>query len=111
MTYTVKLVWKVFGRLADDVRPYEETHGSSRDGPRDPADQLFNVTTGKSFLRDIGGNAKNTFVPLVLSPTHVFYNALRPTVVQSRLSLHGKKFPLEVIIQPGIGEGTLPANA
>lgn len=96
MTYSVKLVWKVFGRLADDVRPYEETIESSGDGPRDSDDLLFNVTTGKSFLRDIGGNAKNTFVPLVLSPTHIFYNALRPIVVQSRLSLHGRKFPLEL---------------
>ncbi len=96
VSYSVKLVWKVFGRLADDVRPYEEAYGTGGDGPREPADQLFNVTTGKSFLRDIGGNAKSTFVPLVLAPTHVFYNALRPTVVQSRLSLHGKKFPLEL---------------
>jgi nucleoside phosphorylase len=96
VTYTVKLVWKVFGRLADDVRPYEESSGSNSDRPRDPSELLFNVTTGKSFLRDIGGDAKSTFVPLVLSPTHVFYNALRPTVAQAQLSLQGKKFPLEL---------------
>ena len=102
MSYSVKIIWKVFGHLSGEVRPYEQNTLFHQSGVLlEPDRLLFNVETGKTFLREIGGNAKDTFAPLVLSPTRIFYNALRPKVVKELLCLTGKKFPLHIPIPSG----------
>lgn len=81
MTYRVQIRWKVFS----DIPP-----STSLDF-FESAPSIFQRRTGKSLLREIGSNAKDTFVPLVLEPTHVFYNALLKVLQENEIS--GKKLP------------------
>lgn len=80
MSFRAKLIWKVFGRITGADPSY-------RIGRVD----VFDIRTGYNFLRDAGGKVATTLTPLVLEPTNIFYNGLRPAVPNE--TLHGKKFP------------------
>lgn len=53
--------------------------------------ELFNLKTGNSFLKRIGGFADRTFSPEVLDPTNVFHNALNK--VKLAHGFKGRRFP------------------
>lgn len=81
MTYRLQIRWKVFSDIPAST-PLDLFES---------APSIFQKRTGKSLLREIGSNAKDTFVPLVLEPTHVFYNALLKVLQENEIS--GKKLP------------------
>lgn len=83
MTINLKLCWKVFHRLPDSAPQY--TVGESTD--------LFEVRTGKSILRDVGGNIDSTFFPLVLEPKSPLFSKLSSTA--RRVGLRGSKLEFE----------------
>ncbi|ALP68603.1 phosphorylase family protein [Paraburkholderia caribensis] len=90
MTYRLQLRWKILSEIPRSA-PLEALES---------APPIFQKRTGKSLLREIGSNAKETFVPTVLEPTHVFYNALLE--VKHRHQLAGKKFPFVVPLSLGL---------
>ena len=55
------------------------------------ANKLFNLRTGKTFLRNIGGISKFSFFPFTLEPTNVFYDALAKLKIENNFT--GKKLP------------------
>jgi nucleoside phosphorylase len=81
MTYRLQILWKVFSDI-----PSSTSIDSIESAP-----SIFQKRTSKSLLREIGSNAKDTVVPCVLEPTHVFYNALRKVLQENEIE--GKKFP------------------
>lgn len=81
MTYRVQVRWKVFSDIPHST-PLDFFESAS---------PIFHRRTGKSLLREIGSNAKDTFVPLVLEPTHIFYNALQKVLQENNIV--GKKLP------------------
>lgn len=88
MTLNLKLCWKVFHRLPDSAPEY--VVGGTTD--------LFEVRTGKSILRDVGGNIESSFFPLVLEPKSPVFSKLLSTARQ--FGLRGSKL---------LFEGELPA--
>ncbi|HFK2925294.1 TPA: hypothetical protein ACGY8I_002829 [Aeromonas hydrophila] len=58
------LSWKIILELPESL--HTEVESSN----------LFNLKTGNSFLKGVGGFSDDTFSPEVLDPTNVFHNAL-----------------------------------
>lgn len=81
MPYHINLGWKIVGSIANSATDYKRDQIS-----------LFNTCTGKGLLQDVGGNVVQSFFPVVLVPTPVFYNGIRPALQSGAIS--GKKFPL-----------------
>lgn len=52
---------------------------------------LFNFTTGKSFIRTVGGLSSASFNPQSLSPNNRFYDLLRRKAID--VGFEGRKFP------------------
>lgn len=83
----VHLQWKVpiiisrTGPLFAAIKPENEA-------------RLFNVRTGNSFIRSIGGNLKTDYSPITLEPTSVFHDAIRRALNQP--GVVGKKFPYRI---------------
>ncbi|MEM5314288.1 hypothetical protein [Paraburkholderia sp. JHI869] len=68
MSFNVKLSWRAFGRLPDSAPNYVAGEATS----------LFEVRTGKSVLREIGGDIESAFFPLVLEPQGPFFTRIAP---------------------------------
>lgn len=73
------LSWKIILELPESL--HTEVESSN----------LFNLKTGNSFLKGVGGFSDDTFSPEVLDPTNVFHNALNK--VKLSLGFKGRRFP------------------
>ena len=68
--------------------------------PQDSVDftdesKLFNLRTGKTFLKRIGGISSLDFFPYTLEPTNVFYDSIDS--IKRKNNFSGKKFPFKHI--------------
>jgi predicted acylesterase/phospholipase RssA len=83
MRYTTKLRWKITSLLSDTSPDYSK------------ATKFFNILSGNSIARDIGGGFVSQFLPNVLSPTTVLHDALQ----REKLfyGFEGKKFPYDIV--------------
>lgn len=80
MNSRVRLTWKVVVSSLDSGVDYSD------------GGDFFTVRTGNTFLSKIGGASSLGFLPRVLEPNVVFYNALRSVLRDN--GFKGKKFPL-----------------
>lgn len=80
MNSRVRLTWKVVVSSLDSGVDYSD------------GGDFFTVRTGNTFLSKIGGASYLGFLPRVLEPNVVFYNALRSVLRDN--GFKGKKFPL-----------------
>lgn len=55
------------------------------------ANKHFNVKTGKTFLKKVGGISSLDFLPYTFEPTNVFYHAIEPCKLEN--GFVGKKMP------------------
>jgi nucleoside phosphorylase len=67
---------------------------------------LFNFSTGKTFIRTLGGRSTLAFSPQSLSPNNRFYDLLRKKA--EGLGFTGRKFPLSY--NEGLSEQTRSIN-
>lgn len=57
------------------------------------ANKHFNIKTGKTFVRKLGGVSSLDFYPFTFDPTNVFYNAIESCKLANGFT--GKKLPFE----------------
>lgn len=55
------------------------------------SNKLFNIKTGNSFIKGIGGFISRDYSPLILDPTNVFHNALNNLKIKH--GFEGRRFP------------------
>lgn len=79
MSLELHLSWKVLITIPDNGPNYQTDH------------KLFNIRTGKSFLKRMGGIHGLDFEPKVLEPTNVFHNAIQN--IKRKHGFTGRKFP------------------
>ncbi|WP_299664783.1 hypothetical protein [uncultured Psychromonas sp.] len=80
MNYGLYQSWKVILPLGNDSPNYLTSN------------KLFNVKTGKSFMRKMGGGMENyPLKPEVLTPTSAFNDAILKLCIP--LGIHGRKLP------------------
>lgn len=90
MAYKTKIIWKVFLEKTQNTPDYNLS-----------GHLLFNVTKSKAILRDIGGNIDPLYIPFVLNPTIVFFQALKTC----------RRFPYIQKISDGISMQDVSINA
>ncbi|MBB1311811.1 hypothetical protein H5162_20595 [Pseudoalteromonas sp. SR41-8] len=81
MSYKSIFSWKVTVKLPESTQTYKKSN------------KLFNVRTGHSFIKGIGGLSSYDFCPTVLDPTNVFHNALNK--IKKNTGFKGRRFPYE----------------
>jgi hypothetical protein len=86
MSTELKLIWKAFVNLDDNSPTYNSNH------------LLFNVSSSKNFLNEIGGIENWNFSPKRLNPTLAFYNAIQKFKIENKLT--GKKLPFTLFDNP-----------
>jgi hypothetical protein len=79
MSYKSIFSWKITVKLPESTRISKESNN------------LFNVRTGHSFIKGIGGLSSYDFCPTVLDPTNVFHNALNK--IKKNTGFKGRRFP------------------
>ncbi|MCA3929056.1 hypothetical protein [Vibrio vulnificus] len=81
MDYQSILSWKIVLKLSEISPDYTKNH------------KLFNIRTGKSFIKGIGGIDVDEcgFFPTVLEPTNIFHNALNR--IKKDTGFKGRRFP------------------
>jgi len=81
MTYKTKLCWKITARLQATSPDYS-----------DPT-KLFNIQSGNSIVKNIGGGLVSQFAPTVLAPTSSLHAILEKE--KEAYGFSGKKFPYQ----------------
>ena len=82
MTYKTKLCWKITARLQATSPDYSKPT------------KLFNIQSGNSIVKNIGGGLVSQFVPTVLAPTTAFHAVLGKE--KEAYGFDGKKFPYQL---------------
>jgi predicted acylesterase/phospholipase RssA len=82
MTYKTKLCWKITARLQATSSDYSKPT------------KLFNIQSGNSIVKDIGGGLVSQFVPVVLAPTAAFHASIEKE--KEAHGFRGKKFPYQL---------------
>ncbi|GAB2719920.1 5'-methylthioadenosine/S-adenosylhomocysteine nucleosidase family protein [Comamonas sediminis] len=83
MSYRINLLWKVVVEL--DLGEIKAIHPDSR--------FLFQNKGGRSFLRQLGGDFRSTYAPIVLQPTDIFYQVIEE--VCDKFEFEKGRFPLK----------------
>lgn len=82
MDLIIQITWKILVKADGDVDLFAKNKN-------------FNIRTGKTFLRNIGGINSLNYFPYVLEPTNVFYNSLNK--IRDQYNFQGKRLPFKQI--------------